>query len=191
MAQVLLFHSDLGLRPGVLDFAEQLRAAGHTVTTPDLYGGQTLDDYESGLKKWLALGFPALIQHAQAACKELPDELVFAGFSVGANLAEYLAATQPGAKGALLMHGVLPLEMLQLQAWPKSVPVQLHYNEKDPFRNPDNDAALEKAVEAVGASFKEFLYPGDTHLFADAGLPDYVEASAKLMVKRVLEFLSD
>lgn len=40
MAHVILFHSALGLRPGVHSFAEQLRKAGHTVTTPDFYNGE-------------------------------------------------------------------------------------------------------------------------------------------------------
>ena len=34
-----------------------------------------------------------------------------------------------------------------------------------------------------------FLYPGDRHLFADSSLPDYDEAAAQLLTRRVLEFL--
>jgi dienelactone hydrolase len=179
----------LGLRPAVLDFAKQLTAAGHSVTAPDLYNGETFDDYEEGNKKWSALGIPALLKKAEELSKELTGELVYAGFSNGAALAEFLAATQPNAKGAVLMHGALPLDMLQLKTWPKHVSVQLHYNEHDPFRDPNNDTALQKSVEASGTFFKEFLYPGKTHLFADAALPDYDAASAKLMTERVLLFL--
>lgn len=189
MAHVVLFHSVLGLRPGVHEFAEQLRKSGHTVTTPDLYDGEVFDDYEAGGKKWFAIGIPAIMQQAQSICAELTDNLVFAGFSNGAALAEFLAATHPQAKAALLMHGALPLEMLQIPAWPKRVPVQLHYNDNDPFRNPENDAAFEKAVKANGAVFEEFLYRGDTHLFTDTDLPDYNEVSARLLMDRVLRFL--
>ena len=39
MASILLFHSVLGLRPAVLADAERLRAAGHDVSTPDLFDG--------------------------------------------------------------------------------------------------------------------------------------------------------
>jgi dienelactone hydrolase len=39
MAEVLLFHHIQGLTPGVVALADRLRAAGHTVHTPDLYGG--------------------------------------------------------------------------------------------------------------------------------------------------------
>ncbi len=189
MAHIVLFHSALGLRPGVQHFAEALRGAGHTVTTPDLYDGETFDDYKAGNDKWSAIGIPAVLQKAQTAVAQLDDELIFAGFSNGAAVAEFLAASHPKAQAAILMHGALPLPMLQLTAWPKEVAVQLHYNDKDPFRNADNDAALEKAVKASGASFTEFLYDGNTHLFTDPDLPDYSEASAELLLKRVLEFI--
>ncbi len=190
MAHIVLFHSALGLRPGVHSFAEALQKAGHTVTTPDFYNGEIFDDYEAGNNKWSAIGIPAILQQAQAACAELKGHLIFAGFSNGAAVAEFLAATHPKAKAAMLMHGALPPAMLQLPAWPKHVPVQLHYNTNDPFRNPANDASLKQAVTAGGAPFKEFLYDGNTHLFADPDLPDYNEASAKLLLERVLDFIA-
>ena len=189
MAHVVLFHSALGLRPGVQHFAGELRKAGHTVTVPDLYNGETFDNYEAGNKKWFSLGIPAILQQAQSAVGNLEGDLIFAGFSNGAAVAEFLAATHKQAKGALLMHGALPLQALQISDWPSKVPVQLHYNDKDPFRNPDNDAALEKAVKASGALFEEFLYAGNTHLFTDPELSDYNEASAKLLLERALHFV--
>src|SRR5690349_11214553 len=101
MAHIVLFHSALGLRPGVQQFADTLRKAGHSVTTPDLYDGVVFDDYKTGNAKWFAIGIPAILQKAQAACAELHDDLVFAGFSNGAAVAEFLAASHPQAKSAL------------------------------------------------------------------------------------------
>ena len=42
MAEVVLFHSVLGLRPVVRAAADRLGAAGHAVHTPDYYDGETL-----------------------------------------------------------------------------------------------------------------------------------------------------
>lgn len=39
MAEALLFQHVLGLTPGVLAFADELGAAGHTVHAPDLFDG--------------------------------------------------------------------------------------------------------------------------------------------------------
>ncbi len=49
MAHIVLFHSALGLRPGVQHFADALRKAGHAVTTPDLYDGEVFDSFERAI----------------------------------------------------------------------------------------------------------------------------------------------
>src|SRR2546430_16265005 len=102
---IVIFHSALGLRPAVSDFAARLRASGHIIQTPDLFDGEVFDNLEEGRRKRDAIGIQALIGRAQAAVASLPNELVFAGFSIGAAVAEFLAATRPGARAALLMHG--------------------------------------------------------------------------------------
>src|SRR3989304_8589948 len=48
MAEVLLFHHAQGLTPGVVAFADELRAAGHIVHTPDLFGGGTFESISGG-----------------------------------------------------------------------------------------------------------------------------------------------
>jgi hypothetical protein len=57
MAEIVLFHSALGLRPGVTAAADRLRAAGHKVHTPDYYEGEVFDDLDEGLRKCDALGY--------------------------------------------------------------------------------------------------------------------------------------
>ena len=50
MAEVLLFHHALGLTSGCRSFADELRAAGHVVHTPDLYEGKTFTDLADGVR---------------------------------------------------------------------------------------------------------------------------------------------
>jgi len=48
--------------------------------------------------------------------------------------------------------------------------------------------------QATAAALDEvelFLYPGDRHLFADAGLRDHDPAAAALLGERVLAFLDE
>jgi len=45
MADIALFHSALGVRPGVLDAADRLRAEDHKVVVVDQYDGRVFDDY--------------------------------------------------------------------------------------------------------------------------------------------------
>jgi dienelactone hydrolase len=96
MAEVVLFHHAQGLTPGVAAFADELRRAGHTVHTPDLFGGRTFGSLEEGLKYAQEIGFPGeVIDRAVRAVEALPAGLVYAGFSLGVLPAQYLAQTRP------------------------------------------------------------------------------------------------
>lgn len=188
--EIVLFHSVLGLRSGVLQWAERFRAAGHTVHTPDLYDGQVFDDLESGLREMEARGgIEALIERSYSAVAELPADVVYAGFSNGGGSAELLALTRAGALGAILMHAALPVEAFGAEAWPASVPIQIHYAEQDPFRDQQAIDALTGAAKLAGAPCEVWNYPGSGHLFADPDLPDFNASSAEPMFQHTLDFL--
>ena len=79
MADVLLFHHALGLTPGVQAFAAELRSAGHAVTTPDLFDGETFSEIQDGVNHAEAIGFPNLIAKGVDLARELPDGGFVAG----------------------------------------------------------------------------------------------------------------
>jgi len=194
MAEVVMFHSVLGLRPGVSAAGDGLRAAGHTVYTPDLFDGEVFDDLDSGMRKEEALGDREIARRAEEAVAGLPEGLVFAGFSMGAVHAEVLAASRPGASGVVLMHGAVPVEGLReyfgIERWPEGVPVQVHYAEGDPWVEVQEEVApLGEAVRGAGAAFEGYAYPGSGHLFADPDLVEYDQESSEKMWERVLAFL--
>jgi len=82
VAEILLFHHAQGLTPGVVSFADELRAAGHVVHTPDLYEGKTFESVDEGVARAREVGFGTLLEHGVAAAEDLPAELVDAGFSL-------------------------------------------------------------------------------------------------------------
>ncbi|MGH3384333.1 MAG: dienelactone hydrolase family protein [Nocardioidaceae bacterium] len=191
MAELILFHHVHGRTSGVRDFAETLRRAGHTVHVPDLYEGRVFDDFEEGLAHAKDVGFDVLGERGRLAAEGLPDELVYAGFSLGVLSAQLLAQTRPGAKGALLFHGCFPTDEFG-GPWPEGVPVQIHGMDGDEFfveEGGDLDAA--RALVAATTDAELFLYPGKQHLFADGSLPSYDEPAATLLTQRVLGFLDD
>lgn len=183
MTEIVLFHSALGLRPGVHAFADELRSDGHTVHVPDLYEGHVFDDRLDGVAHRDRIGIPALVDRATKSVADLPAELVYAGFSLGSAPAQLLAQTRPGARGALLLHGALPTAEFGAP-WPSGVPLAVHTTESDPFV--DQDAAEELVAEASGELFR---YLGASHLFLDPDLPDYEPAAAVLATERILTFL--
>jgi dienelactone hydrolase len=189
VADVLLFHHAQGLTPGVLSFADELRAAGHVVHAPDLYDGKTFPNLTEGVGYAKEVGFGTIGERGRLATEGLPNELVYAGFSLGAMPAQELAQTRPGAKGAVLFQSCFPPEEFG-GPWPEGVPVQIHIMEEDEWAlEGDLDAARE--LDATVESAQLFLYPGDRHLFTDESLPEYDEAATTLVKQRVTSFLAD
>jgi dienelactone hydrolase len=187
MSQIALFHSALGVRPGVLDAAERLGVAGHKILVVDQYDGRTFDSQDDAGRFVDSIGFPELMRRALAAVEGLDDGFVAMGFSNGAGMAEYVA-TQRRVAGAVLLSGALPLAILGTGPWPAGVPVQLHYGVDDPYRNQEWVGAFVQEVGAV-APIETFDYACAGHLFTDASRPDEYDAgSASLLWKRVVEF---
>ena len=192
MADVVLYHHIQGLTEGVQGFAHELRQAGHTVHTPDLFDGRTFATMEAAFAFVREAG-DALDETADGAAEALPEPLVYAGISWGVGPAQRLAQTRAGARAALLYEACFPITgEYAFGPWPQGVPVQIHGKEDDEFfaREGDIDAARE-LVATVGPDRAElFVYPGDQHLFVDSSPPSYDADAAALVLQRTLHFLS-
>lgn len=188
MAEVVLFHHALGLTPGVVAFAEELRRDGHIVHTPDLYEGRTFETLGAGMAYVERIGFGAVIERGVRAVEGLPAELVYAGFSLGVLPAQKLAQTRPGARGALLFYSCVPVAEFG-SAWPHGVPVQVHGMDADPIFVGEGDIDAARALVASTDQAELFLYPGDQHYFADSSLPSYDPEATALLLERTLTFL--
>ena len=186
MTEIVLYHHVQGLTDGVRSFADELRQAGHTVHTPDVFEGRTFDTIEEGMAFARETGFGPLVERGVAAAQEITPDAVYAGFSFGVVAAQQLAQTRSGARGAVLMYSCLPVSEFG-EAWPDGLPVQVHGKEGDPFFAEDLDAARALVDSADEAEL--FLYPGEQHLFADSSLPEYDAEAASLLTERVLAFL--
>jgi dienelactone hydrolase len=190
MAEVVLFHHALGLNAGVVAFAGQLRQAGHTVHTPDLFEGRTFGSIDEGMSYAQEIGFPSeVIGRGVRAVEGLPAGLVYAGFSLGVLPAQLLAQTRPGARGALLFYSCVPVTEFG-SGWPEGVPVQVHGMDADPYFVGEGDVDSARGLVSQAKDGELFLYPGDQHYFADSTQPSYDPDATALLVRRVLDFLS-
>jgi len=187
MTVVVLFHHALGLTPGIGLFADELRRAGHTVYTPDLFDGRTFATLVDGVKYAEDIGFGAVIERGARAVEKLPTNVVYAGFSLGVLPAQMLAQTRPGARGALLYYSCVPVS--EFGVWPDGVPVQIHGMDADPIFVGDGDVEAARGLVASTALGQLFLYPGDQHYFLDSTLPSYNADAAVLVMQRSLALL--
>ena len=191
MAEVLLFHHAQGLTPGVVAFADELRAADHTVHTPDLFEGRTFPSIEAGMAYVKERGFDELRAAGVALADAYPAELVYAGMSFGESIAQQLAQARPGATGALLFYSAIPISgEWAFGPWPDGVPVQIHGMDDDPIFVGEGDIEAAREIVENVPDAELFLYPGDQHYFSDSSLPSYDAEATKLLIERVLAFLA-
>lgn len=186
MAHIALLHSVFGLRPAVLADAERLRAAGHRVVTPDLYGVPAATTVEEGFDLLDKVGQDEVLRRARAALVPLPPETVLAGYSMGAGVAGALLAERPAAAGLLLLHGT----GADPAAVRPGLPVQLHLADPDEYEPQAEIDDWERAMTAAGARLRIFRYPGPGHLFTDPDVPDHDADATALTWERVEAFLA-
>jgi dienelactone hydrolase len=188
VADVVLFHHALGLTPGVRSFADELRAAGHQVHTPDLFEGQTFDGIDEGVGYAQEVGFATILERGRLAAEALPNELVYAGFSLGVMPAQMLAQTRAGARGAVLVSAAVPASEFGGD-WPDGVPLQIHMKENDPIVRDEGDLDVARRLTEEVQGAELFVYPGDRHLFFDPSVPEHDETAARSLTERILGFL--
>ena len=191
MADVLLFHHAQGLTPGVVAFADELRAAGHTVHTPDLFDGRTFASIDEGMAYVKEQGFDELRARGVALAETFRPSSCTPGCRSARSIAQELAQTRPGARGALLFYSAIPISgEWAFGPWPDGVPVQIHGMDQDPIFVGEGDIDAAREIVANVADAELFLYPGDQHYFADSSLPSYDPEATALLTQRVLAFLA-
>jgi dienelactone hydrolase len=186
MTEVILFHHAQGLTDGVRAFADEIRRAGHRVTVPDLYAGATFASVEEGVAHAKSIGFGEISARGETAAANLPPDVVYAGFSLGALPAQKLAQTRVGALGAILYHGVVPISEFT-PSWPSGVALQMHFTQNDPWSEEDIPVAQNLAETVPGGEL--YLYPGSGHLITDSSLSEYDASATALILERTLAFL--
>jgi dienelactone hydrolase len=186
MAAIALFHSVYGFRSLERSAAERLRAAGHQVVTPDLYGGRVGQTLEEGFSIRKEIGWAELCRRAEKAVADLPASAVLGGFSMGAGIAASLWPGRPQATGILLLHGIADIPANAREG----IPLQVHLAEPDEFAPADEMAAWRAHAARANISPEVFLYPGVGHLYTDQSLPDYDAKAAEATWSRVDAFLA-
>jgi dienelactone hydrolase len=160
------------------------------VHTPDLFDGKTFTELNDGVRYAEEVGFGTIMERGRHSADRLPNDIIYAGFSLGVLPAQMLAQTRPGTRGALLFHSCIPTSEFG-GPWPSGVPVQIHMMEADEWALPPNqDLEAARQLEATVENAQLFLYPGDRHLFADSSLPSYDEKATALLFERVGKFLN-
>ena len=185
MADIVLLHSILGLRPAEHEIASVLEKDGHNVSLPDLYDGQATDDYDDGFRLKTRVGDAAIEARARAAIEAAPEDAILSGVSFGAFLVGQFWGGRPQMPAALLLAGVAPWMIPQRPG----LPVAVHIARPDPFD--DEEFFDEWKAGAGSVKLEMHRYDGVGHYFLDRSLPDYDAGAAELCLERCRAFLAD
>lgn len=183
---MVLFHSALGLHPGLTGLADAVRGDGHEVVTPDLYGGRVARTTEEGVALRDEVGITTLLARAEASLIGLPDDLVLAGASMGVAPAQLLAAGRPATRGVICLHGCAAPTSLGLRSWP-DVPLSVHLSPGDPWVDEDELGFLDHLPAGLAEVHR---YPGTDHLFSHAGHEDHDPDAHGHLVERMREVVA-
>lgn len=179
---VLLFHHALGVTSGVREFARKLESTGHRVAVPDLYDGRAFDSLDEGMEHAHNIGLDRILARGAAEAHAMPASIAVIGMSLGALAAQYLAQRREGVRGAILLHGGVPIA--EFGGWASGVQVQAHVSTGDPFRD---QPVLQAITKHAGGEY--FEYPGHGHLFTDASTADHDAKHTRLVIRRCIHFL--
>lgn len=186
MADIVLFHSSLGIRLVEREAAARLRALGHRVTLPDLYAGRTAASTDEGLLLMRDVGWPAICRRARAALADVPDTSLLFGISMGAGVIGEVWPERPATRAIVLLHG---LAAIPARVEP-GTPIAVHVADRDPFAPPDDVARWQERAAAAGLRPHLAIYPGVRHFFTDPALPDHDPAASAAAWADLAGFLS-
>lgn len=155
--------------------------------TPDLFEGRTFETVEEGIAFNEGIAKEELLKRAVLAAAPYSERgLVYAGFSLGASVAQTLALGDEKARGLLLLHGTSDIAE---SASVDELPVQLHVAEPDAFETDDWLSAWYLQMRRAGADVEIYRYAGAGHLYTDPDLPDHDAEAAEATWKVALGFL--
>ncbi len=189
MVNVVLTHSALGLDSNLESWAEWLRGEGHEVIAPDLYGGETFDNFAAGRHRAESLDMNKAVQALQGIARELDAPVVLMGFALGAAVSEIAALTEKGIAGLILVSAASSPEWFGNPSWPEGLRAQVHYAVEDETIERSEVDAL--AATAPPGALEVFEYPGAAHLFAFPNFVDYEPLSAERVRAAVRVFLTE
>ena len=155
-AGILLMQEWWGLKPHILDVANQFAAAGYEVLAADLYRGRMSGQADEASHLMSALDFTdALEQDLAGALRWLAERCTcvgVAGFRTGGALALAGAARLPGLAAATCFYGIPPIELADPARI--KIPLQCHFADLDAWCTPANVDALQVSLKVPAEIYR-------------------------------------
>jgi carboxymethylenebutenolidase len=192
-AGVLVLHAWWGLNGFFRDFCDRLAQEGFVALAPDLYHGKIAHTIEEADQLSSDLKMAQAAEDIQAALKVLSGiskaaekGLGTIGFSMGANLALWLAHEKPeNIRAVTLFYGSGEGDFTSSKA-----AFLGHFAENDPYETEAGVKELERNLRSANRPVTFYTYPGTGHWFFEQDRPDaFKPQAAQLAWERTVDFL--
>ncbi|HXG51433.1 MAG TPA: dienelactone hydrolase family protein [candidate division Zixibacteria bacterium] len=190
-AAIVVIQEWWGLNDQIKGVAERFAALGYRALVPDLYKGKVTLDAAEASHLMNSLNFvEAATQDIRGAAqylKQAGKKVGVVGFCMGGALTVLTAALVQEADAASSWYGFPPEQAADVRKI--SIPLQLHFAEKDAAFAPDQARALEARLREGKVNFESYWYNAE-HAFGNETGPKYDAACAKLAWDRTLAFFA-
>jgi carboxymethylenebutenolidase len=195
---VIVIQEWWGLVPHIVDVCGRFAAEGFVALAPDLYHGTTTTEPDEAGKLMMALNIEiagrdmgGAVDFLKAHQAVTSEGVAVIGFCMGGGLAMVLATQRPDDVVACApFYGLIPWEGAQPDWSRLAAPLRGHFAAEDGFFTPDQAAALEQRLRALGKDAEIEVHPGVGHAFFNDTRPEAYDAaeSAKAWADTVAFF---
>ncbi len=192
---LIVIHERWGLDDRTRALADRIAAQGYVVLAIDLYAGQTASSAQDARTLMVEL-----VEHPEPANDNIRQAHQFLvnspqvsnigvfGWSLGGTWAINAALLLPDSLDAVVSYyGQVTENQERLAAL--DAPLLGIFGSNDRGVRPENVAAFEAALTALGKEHEIEIFPGAGHAFADPAASTYNAAAARAAWARTVEFL--
>jgi carboxymethylenebutenolidase len=179
-----------GINDQIKGVADKLVGLGYRALVPDLYKGKVTLDAAEAKHLMTNLNFgEAVSQDIRGAAQYLQSsaKVGVLGFCMGGALTVLAAVFLKEIAAAVSWYGFPPEQAADVKTI--SIPLQLHFAEKDASFSPEGARALEAKLREAKVNFESYWYDA-AHAFGNETGPNYNAAAAKLAWDRTIAFLA-
>jgi carboxymethylenebutenolidase len=179
-----------GINDQIKGVADKLVGLGYRALVPDLYKGKVTLDAAEAKHLMTNLNFgEAVTQDIRGAAQYLRSsaKVGVLGFCMGGALTVLAAVFLKEVDAAVSWYGFPPEQAADVKTI--SIPLQLHFAEKDASFSPEGARALEANLREAKINFEPYWYDA-AHAFGNETGPNYNAAAAKLAWDRTIAFLA-
>src|SRR5919109_1398450 len=179
-----------GINDQIKGVADKLVGLGYRALVPDLYKGKVTLEAAEAKHLMTNLNFgEAVSQDIRGAAQYLRSsaKVGVLGFCMGGALTVLAAVFLKEIAAAVSWYGFPPEQAADVKTI--SIPLQLHFAEKDASFSPEGARALEAKLREAKVNFESYWYDA-AHAFGNETGPNYNAAAAKLAWDRTIAFLA-